>query len=528
MLRSALLAFAGLALAASPTLARTWYINPEGTGDAPTIQAAMSFASSGDIILLDCGTYYEHDIGMRSGIRLQSVTGLPDCAVVDAQGYEFGLACYSLDDTTTIEGITIRGASRCGLGMSYSFPTVRNCSFSNNDNTAINGAGAGVNCLFSDPSFHDCTFADNTAAAGGGLFGWESRVVLDHCTFERNRAVGGPGTNSAGGGALFHYSTVTVNDCDFTSNEADSAGAAFLVWWSSLDTEDCTFTDNVAQNSEGGALRLLYSAIALRRCDFTGNEAPSGGGVGTVGCWAEIDSCSFSSNVANTTSGYGGGFYDWQSTLRMRDCSFVGNIAWRGGGARLGATWSMDGEGMTRCVFSGNRHGVSISSTSGLLIDRCLFEGNTVAALVSHDSSPIVTNSTFHGNTPDGNGAIVSINGSAVTLDHCIVAFNSPGPAVSCDLTGSAELTCCDVYGNTDGDWAGCIAGQASINGNFSADPLFCNPAAGDFTIQSDSPCAPPGVTGCGLVGALPVDCGPSSIELSSWGKIKAMYRSAE
>ena len=60
---------------------------------------------------------------------------------------------------------------------------------------------------------------------------------------------------------------------------------------------------------------------------------------------------------------------------------------------------------------------------------------------------------------------------------------------------------------------------------NFSADPLFCDPDNGDFTIRSNSPCAPPGVTGCGLIGALGVGCGPVSVEPLSWGGIKGKYR---
>ena len=48
------------------------------------------------------------------------------------------------------------------------------------------------------------------------------------------------------------------------------------------------------------------------------------------------------------------------------------------------------------------------------------------------------------------------------------------------------------------------------MNGNLSADPLFCNPDLADFRLQDDSPCAPGGE--CGLIGAWPVGCGPSTV----------------
>jgi parallel beta-helix repeat protein len=42
---------------ARPARARTWYVKADGTGDAPTIQAAIDSAVSGDIVLVAPGTY---------------------------------------------------------------------------------------------------------------------------------------------------------------------------------------------------------------------------------------------------------------------------------------------------------------------------------------------------------------------------------------------------------------------------------------------------------------------------------------
>lgn len=60
---------------------------------------------------------------------------------------------------------------------------------------------------------------------------------------------------------------------------------------------------------------------------------------------------------------------------------------------------------------------------------------------------------------------------------------------------------------------------------NFDADPLFCG--LSNYYLRNDSPCAPgnhPDGYDCGLIGPLPVGCGPVNVEMKSWGAIKALY----
>ena len=55
--------------------------------------------------------------------------------------------------------------------------------------------------------------------------------------------------------------------------------------------------------------------------------------------------------------------------------------------------------------------------------------------------------------------------------------------------------------------------------------PLFCDPDSDNYMIRSDSPASPDHPSGCGLRGALPVGCGPVSVESLSWTTIKSLYR---
>jgi len=61
---------------------------------------------------------------------------------------------------------------------------------------------------------------------------------------------------------------------------------------------------------------------------------------------------------------------------------------------------------------------------------------------------------------------------------------------------------------------------------NFDSDPLFCG--LSNYYLRNDSPCAPgnhPDGLDCGLIGPLPVGCGPVHVETKTWGAVKALYR---
>ncbi len=89
----------------SPLLANTWHV-PD---DAPTIQAGVDAAAAGDTVLVACGTYFEHDIVMKSGICLRSETGNPDCVTIDAGQAGRVMEFNHLDSLVIVQGFHFTG-----------------------------------------------------------------------------------------------------------------------------------------------------------------------------------------------------------------------------------------------------------------------------------------------------------------------------------------------------------------------------------------------------------------------------------
>jgi hypothetical protein len=164
-------------------------------------------------------------------------------------------------------------------------------------------------------------------------------------------------------------------------------------------------------------------------------------------------------------------------------------------------------------------------------LNGCVFYNNhavqEAGAITCTGPDPItITSCTFVANSSSWGGAITSIYGD-LTIENSIIASCAEGEAVACSPDGTAELHCCCVYGNAEGDWVDCIAGQASLNGNISADPLLCDVGSGNVALCANSPCREE-ASGCGAaIGARGTDCPECDAPVSavSWGVLKRMYR---
>ena len=308
-------------------------------------------------------------------------------------------------------------------------------------------------------------------------------------------------------GTVLFGLTITNGYLEGYDMEYSGAGV-FCSNGSSPTIEHCVFVANESHDYHGGALACYdHSSPTLISCQFVRNRAAFGGGASFREYSHPIlTDCQFSENEAT----HGGGVGAWDSEVQFQECVFMSNSATgKGGGLHV----SLCGPSLIGCAF------VSNSADFGAAID-------SYGSLISGSYCTI-----SHNAAATSGGGISCRASSTITLSNCIIAFSVNGEGVACvEGGGVVQLSCCDAFGNAEGDYVGCIEDQAGQAGNISLDPLFCAPDIGDFTLYVDSPCAPFSEPNpeCDLIGALPVECEPTPITGCSWGAIKGMFRSGD
>jgi hypothetical protein len=139
---------------------------------------------------------------------------------------------------------------------------------------------------------------------------------------------------------------------------------------------------------------------------------------------------------------------------------------------------------------------------------------------VSGNGSCEIRGNTFYGNYTENtvhNGATLVILTPALFERNIVAASLGGSGAVgtTSPLAGGCNVYWANEYGN----------GVPLVGTDVEADPLFCDPEEGDFTVRFDSPCVEPQSGGCGQIGALPASCGKIAVEAMSFGRIKSLYR---
>jgi hypothetical protein len=223
-----------LAISSVSATAATYFVAPDGSGDYPTIGAAIQACVDGDVIELGNGTFTgpgNRDIAVPSnlGITVRSQGGDPTQCIIDLQGtaseHHYGFSFNAIGPGSlpqcTLEKLTILNGHSLGggaIGVSQmAQPTLDGCLLINNTGEMAGGAieGDGGVDLF------NCTLVGNSCGAAGG-----SAIYLeDWGGLEVSNTVIAFGT---GGPAVVYYSgpPLSFSCCDIYGNDGgDWVGA---------------------------------------------------------------------------------------------------------------------------------------------------------------------------------------------------------------------------------------------------------------------------------------------------------------
>lgn len=435
------------AIFAAPCAGRTISVDANGTGDYPTIQAAIDDSNDGDVIVLCPGTY----------------TG-PGNRDIDFRGK--AITVRSTDPTdSNIVAATIIDCN--GLGRGFVLRTGETCDSVIYGLSIINAQairGAAIWCEYSSPVIANCVIARNSVASGGGggIWALDGSVTLANCLFDNNTS------QFAGGAVYLRCGTTVITGCTFIENSAVSSGGAIYCFDANLTATDCLFTENHAEHVGGAIYSLGDGLVITERCVFTGNSNTAFAGMGSK---TKVLTCRFHGNSDNGSDAAGGALTLAYEYAEVIGCAIIGNSVTGASSRGGGGIYCWDGDStISNCIIAGN----SSSTEGGGICSRW-------------HATPKVVNCTVVGNVAAQNGGGIACREADVSIVNSIVRGNAAPRAT--------ELF---AWGEPLHDWKPYVAvthsnlrtGHSEVeahestliwgDGNIDANPCFADPGYWD------------------------------------------------
>lgn len=397
-------------------------------GTYATIQTALNAAASGDIVLVQPGTYAENLTWPNiNNISLVSA-GTPSNTSINGNNTGRVIYFYNLGAKLTgaIRGFTI-------------------------ENGLITGANA----------------------YGGGIHTRGFDLTMDNLVFQNNIA---SGTTRSYGGGLYAYdgSSIVISNTLFLSNQSNTVasgswsygGGLWISTGGKLDLENVLFEKNICANDDrtyGAAIYASGVTGTWTNLKLQENECQLASWAGAAvmidnGSVITINSVANSNNITQATNwSYGGAFRIISSNVTINKMSSGCNSARAGTWAFAGGIYVEGAVGLP----------ASFTITNGIVAGNQLSGTNTwtygCGMYVREYSNVNLTNCTFGDNAYTGTGpapggvAILSgTTGNAIASTNCI--FYDP-PSAGPELGGGG-------YTVNFSDIRGGFAGTANVNLN--------------------------------------------------------------
>ncbi|NPU97236.1 MAG: hypothetical protein HPY51_08460 [Candidatus Omnitrophica bacterium] len=449
----------GMLLGAMTAESATWTVNPDGSGNFTTIQAAIDAASPGDIIEIATGIYNEDlsigDINSaynkKNGLTLKAASGAnveiratnqkSRVGTLTALGADFGPAdrtgFFVYGDNTTLEGLKIvqPDATVNNLNINLAMivvssnVTIRNCEFVGAGATSagdVVGAAVSpldvmgfmggqsvlaVNVLFENCKFHDFPYAFATAdlPLELGVPIPPPEATLINCEFYNN-----------GTAVEMDDGTTTIVDCYI-----HDCGEGISISDDASTIRNCRIVNN------------LEHGISIDTSENEDDE-PAGNPV------ILIENCYLADN--GEQDGHNGIRFE-QGTITIKN-----TVVTNSSGSNLFIT------------PDDNR-------VSTAVIDHCDFYNSFIGTAVGTSAAP------------EGSSSITITNSIIVDADGIV---NDGGDLLT------FNVSYCDIF-VTGAPFLGDAITSANI---LNVDPGYVDPANGDFHLQENSPLLTAGIGG--------------------------------
>lgn len=463
-----------LALAAVPYgEAAIYLVRPDGTGDFPTIQAAINASVNGDEILLADGVFSgpgnrDMSYGGRA-ITIRSQTGNAVACIIDLtdpfaghRAFQF----YSEGSNSILRNVTIRDGLSSSGGAVYmvnASPTFSQCYFVN---CSVSGNGGAAYVYGGSPVFSYCYFEYCEASEGGGAYVANTPIEVTFYGggFLDNDADSGAGLMVGPGG------DVLMGNCTFMRNVATvTGGGIYSRGPADLRLEEVSI--EYCDAPTGGAIFIDNTSMTLRRSWVLGNGASSN----AAGLWCQngsVPRLEWVVLAGNYTPGVGGGMHCWGSAPVVRNSTFYDNAAGDGG---CGISLEACGLTLLNSIIAYGAEGEAVScSQPGAIQISCTDiygnQGGNWAGCISSFQN-INGNIRLDPQFCNAGGGDLTIRSSSPCMPY------SP-PNTQCDLIGAKGVGC--PVGSADED--------ASTDEGFRALRVDPNPFRSETRIDFTPP----------------------------------------
>jgi len=316
------------------------------------------------------------------------------------------------------------------------------------------------------------TLKNGFAMSGGGILcSYASPIIADNVI-----------TNNVsdfhGGGIFCEYSAAVITGNTITDNEADFYGSGIYCYsYASPTITENEISYNHADGFAGGIYCSSGSSPTISENVFTHNTCYDGGGGIFCDGPAIISSNTFIENISYEDGG--GVKCSNNASPTITGNHFVNNEASRDGGAICGGGCVMT---VTNNIMAGNW---------------ARFQGGGYAT--GWSTTATLTNNTIVGNTTDlEGGGIHCSEKSDLTVSNTILWNNHApeGPEIwigNGAFPSTLTISHCDLDGGQASIYldSGCTLNMGA--GMIDADPLFVDPANGDYHLFFHSPCSDAG-----------------------------------